>query len=112
MKVYLSGAIKNDPTHKQNFQYHKELLEKLEYEVLSPIETDAYKNNKPVKDCLNEAINLLHQSDCMIQISPIETSEGMQIERDYAKYCGIPIRNELIGNKNRWYSGLKINGNL
>jgi nucleoside 2-deoxyribosyltransferase len=110
MKIYLSGAIANDPNYKLNFQYHKELLEKKGYEVLSPLETDACKNNKPVKDCMNDAINMLHKADCMVQISPIEISKGMQIERDYAKYCGIPIRNELIGNNKRWYHNLKVRG--
>ena len=107
MKVYLSGAIANDPNHKLNFQYHKKLLEKLGYEVLSPLETNAFLNNKPVKECMNQAINLLHKADCMVQISPIELSIGMQIERDYAKYCGIPIKNDLLEGKKRWYSNCK-----
>ena len=89
MKVYLSGAITNDPNHKEKFERAKTEYVAKGYEVLSPIETEAYKTKQSNDKCLFEAIKLLNDTDILIQLDNPKKSEGMRIEEAIADYCNI-----------------------
>ena len=92
MKIYLSGAITNDPNHKQKFEKIKECYMKHgNDEILSPIETVAYRTKQSNRKCFFESIKLLEQADVLIQIDDPANSRGMQIEEAIADYCGIPV---------------------
>lgn len=92
-KIYISGAMKNNPNYVRDFTKAKEHLEKLGFEVLSPLDTYAYRNNLPVKMCMFESLNLLRKADLVTFITEGIKSKGMNIERDLAEYCDIPIIN-------------------
>lgn len=95
-KIYISGAIKNNPNYIMDFNKAKDHLEKLGFEVLSPLDTYAYKNNLPIKMCMFEALNLLQKADLVTFITDGIHSKGMNIERDIAIYCEIPIINYCL----------------
>jgi len=92
-KIYISGAIRNNPNYVRDFTKAKEHLEKLGFEVLCPLDTYAYRNNLPIKMCMFESLNLLRKADLVTFITEGIKSKGMSIERDLAEYCEIPIIN-------------------
>lgn len=94
MKIYLSGAISNDPDHKRKFDAAKQKYQAKGYEVLSPIETPEYKAKKSNSACLFASIKLLEQADMLVQLDDPKKSEGMQIEQLIADYCNITVIRE------------------
>ena len=98
IRVYISGAITNNPNYKRDFIVAKKCLEAKGFEVLSPIETVASRYNMPRKFCMLESLNLLYRADCITFITEGIKSKGMNIEHDIAEYCDIPMVNykELV----------------
>ena len=95
-KIYISGAITNNPNYKKNFSDAKIHLTKLGFKVLSPLDTLAHKKNLPIKMCMFEAIDMLKQADFITTITEGIKSKEMNIERDLAEYCGIPYINYFL----------------
>lgn len=93
IRIYISGAITNNPNYKKDFLIAKKSLEAKGFEVLSPIETVASRYNMPIKFCMLESLGLLYKADCVTFITEGIKSKGMQIEHDIAEYCRIPIIN-------------------
>lgn len=89
-KIYISGAITNNPNYKKDFNDAKTNLTKLGFKVLSPLDTMAHKKNLPVKMCMFEALDMLRQADFITTITEGIKSRGMRIELDLADYCRIP----------------------
>lgn len=98
-KVYISGAIKNNPNYRQEFEMAEKNLRDKGFIPLNPCKTKAHLSGASEKECLFEAIALMREAQIMVQISPIEISEGMRIEQDIAKYSKIPIQNWILANK-------------
>ena len=94
MKVYLSGAIKNDPNYETKFKAAKQKYQAKGYEVLSPIETVAHKTHQNSGKCLFDAIKAMEGADILIQLDDPQKSEGMQIEQRIADYCNITVIRE------------------
>ena len=95
-KIYISGAITNNPDYKKNFNDAKILLTKLGFKVLSPLDTMAHKKNLPIKMCMFEALDLLRQADFITTITEGIKSRGMNIEKELADYCRIPYINYYL----------------
>lgn len=95
MKIYLSGAITADPNHKEKFKkakkYYLKLGRPIDLQILSPIETEAYKTKQSNRKCFFESIKLLEQADMLVQLDDPTDSKGMQIEEAIADYCSIPV---------------------
>jgi len=99
IRVYVSGAILNNPNHKLNFdKAHDDLINK-GFLVLSPVCTTAYTMKKSDRECFFEAIKLLFNADIMVQINDPATSEGMQIEAAIAKRLNINIQNHILDSR-------------
>lgn len=92
-KIYISGAITDNPNYVKDFLRAEKTLKERGFEVLSPIRTQASENGLPVKFMFFEDLELLKQADMMCIINDISNSKGAKIERDIAVYCGIPIIN-------------------
>ena len=99
LKVYISGAIKNNPNYRQEFEMAEKNLRDKGFIPLNPCKTMAHLTGASEKECLFAALDLMHEANIMVQISPIETSEGMRIEQDAAKYTKIPIQNWILAIK-------------
>lgn len=96
-KIYIGGAITDNPNYVKEFLQAEECLEKKGFEVLSPIRTKSYENALPPKFCFFDALELLKKADMVCFINDISQSKGARIERDIAMYCNIPIVNyELL----------------
>ena len=94
MKVYLSGAISNDPDHKRKFEQAREKYMAKGYIVLSPIDTKEYQTKRSNCECFFASIKLMKDADIMIQLDNPEKSKGMQIEQQIADYCNITVIEE------------------
>lgn len=92
-KIYISGAISNNPNYKKDFSEAKRALSKAGFEVLSPIDTLAHKKNLPTKMCMFESLELLKKADFITFITEGIKSKGMSIESELADYCNIPYIN-------------------
>lgn len=96
-KIYIAGAIKDNPTYIKEFLEAEETLEKKGFKVLTPIRTFSSENALPPKFCFFEALELLKQADMVCFINDITKSKGSKIEMEIANYCNIPIINyELL----------------
>lgn len=89
-KVYISGAIEHNDNFVLDFTRAKIMLEKKGFQVLSPLDTKAHKNNLPAKFCMMEAIDMLKEADIITTITKDIPSKGMKIEIDLASYYEIP----------------------
>lgn len=92
-KIYIAGAITDNPNYVKEFLQAEENLEKKGFKVLSPIRTSSSESGLPPKFCFFDALDLLKQADMMCIINDITHSKGAKIERDIANYCNIPIVN-------------------
>lgn len=94
-KIYIFGAITNDPDHKKKFEDVANKLRENGYTVLSPIETEGYRFKMSEKICMFDALEKMKEADAVlpvnIEISNIEISEGASIEYLLAKKCKMPI---------------------
>jgi nucleoside 2-deoxyribosyltransferase len=96
-KIYIAGAITNNPNYVKEFLQAEEDLEKKGFKVLSPLRTQASENALPPKFFFFDCLDLLKQADMICFINDISQSKGAKIERDIANYCGIPVVNyELL----------------
>ena len=96
-KIYIAGAITDNPNYQKEFLQAEEALEKRGFKVLSPLRTQSAENGLPSKFCFFDCLELLKQADMICFINDISKSKGAKIERDIANYCNIPIVNyELL----------------
>ena len=96
-KIYIAGAITDNPNYVKEFLQAEETLEKKGFKVLNPLRTQASENGLPSKFCFFDCLELLKQADMICFINDISQSKGAKIERDIALYCNIPIVNyELL----------------
>lgn len=89
-KIYIFGAISNDPDHKKKFEDAANKLRAKGYTVLSPIETESYRSKMSERVCMFEALEKMKEADAITPVSNIE-SEGASIEYLLAKKCSMPI---------------------
>lgn len=99
IKVYISGAISNDPNHKFNFDNAERILRENGFEPLNPCKTPEYKSRKSDYQCLIAALRLLIKAGVMIQISDIKTSLGMQFEEELGKKLKIGVQNWILDQR-------------
>ncbi|MBQ4178508.1 MAG: DUF4406 domain-containing protein, partial [Elusimicrobia bacterium] len=65
-KIYIAGAITNNPNYVKEFLQAEEALEKKGFKVLSPLRTQATENALPPKFCFFDCLDLLKQADMML----------------------------------------------
>lgn len=98
-KVYISGAISKDPNHFLNFENAERILIENGFEPLNPCKTVEYTLGLSNYECFCASIRLLLKGDIIVQISPIATSLGMQIENELSERLNIPVQNWILDNK-------------
>ena len=86
--IYLAGKITGDKDYKAKFEKAAAFLEGLGFEVRNPAELP--QGQAPayyMKACLP----LLLDADCATFLPDWIESPGARIERQLARYCGIPV---------------------
>lgn len=88
MKVYISGAIKNDPHYLEKFARVEKHLTKQNLIVINPC-TLKHDHDKSYKSYMKEDIKALLDCDAIFMIWGWKESVGAKFEHDTAKMCGI-----------------------
>lgn len=85
MKVYISGAITNNPNYKEEFAKAEELLKRNGCEPVNPVDEEG----KTWSEYMRRDIKLLCDCDAIYQIKGWEKSCGAKLENDIAKALGL-----------------------
>ncbi len=89
-RLYLSGAITNNPNYKKDFEEARIALNKAGYSVVSPI--IFCEGLTSWRDCMNKCINILLKQDAVATIETPYQSQGMDIELYLAGQFGMEIK--------------------
>ena len=87
MKVYIAGAITNDPNYRAHFT-------SAEFDILAQGHTpvNPAKNvENSYRDYINTGLKQLMECDAIYMLHGSITSTGAMLEYHYAKAVGIPI---------------------
>lgn len=85
LKVYISGAITNNPNYKEDFANAEKLLKKHGFEVVNPAslgEVDGWT----WEDYMKKDIKLLVDCDAIYLIDGWENSKGSRLEASLASW--------------------------
>jgi hypothetical protein len=89
MKVYLSGAITNDPDYVRKFKNIEETLTKLGYEVVNPVELCAEING--YAECMKADLRAMLHCNLVCDIEDGYESMGRNVELLVAETVGLPV---------------------
>ena len=90
MKVYISGAITNNPQYKEQFAAAEEILLAAGHTVINPAKN--YGNS--YREVINIGLFELMQCDAVYLLRGYEQSTGATLEHDYARTVGLHIIKE------------------
>ena len=90
MKVYIAGAISNNPDYMKQFAAAEERLKDAGHEVYNPAKNQGYT----YKDYIDIGLYELSHCDGIYLLKGYEKSAGAKLEHLYAKTTGMLIQEE------------------
>jgi hypothetical protein len=90
MKVYIAGAITDNPNYKEQFNKAEEKLKEAGYEVINPAKNQGYT----YREYINAGLFQLMSCDAIYLLKGYEHSTGATLEHNYARSVGIKIMKE------------------
>ncbi len=90
MKIYLSGPIKNDPNHKEEFEKREIALKSEGHKVVNPLKLN-HKEDATYEEYMEKDIEEMKKCDAVKAFNFHIVSVGRTREIEEAKKVGIPV---------------------
>lgn len=87
MKVYIAGAITNNPNYKEQFKAAEERLVAAGHAVINPCKNEGFT----YREYINMGLCELMHCDAIYLLRGYEQSTGATLEHDYARTVGLNI---------------------
>ena len=108
MKVYISGAITNNPNSKEQFEAAEERLKAQGYDVINPFKNQGYT----YKEYIDTGLFELMHCEAIYLLKGYEQSTGATLEHDYARTVGLEIIRETDSDELTYGDLLKLFKNM
>jgi nucleoside 2-deoxyribosyltransferase len=86
MKIYISGAITNNPNYIEQFNEAENVLKSLGHKVINPVALNAFPFN--YQEFMQICFKLIDLSDGIYMLNGWENSKGANAELSYANALG------------------------
>ena len=95
LKVYIAGAITDNPNYREQFKAAEERLTALGYAVINPCKNDGFT----YREYINMGLCELMHCDAIYLLKGYENSTGATLEHDYARTVGLKVMSEAAEEK-------------
>lgn len=87
MKIYIAGAITNNPSYREQFKEAEERLVAAGHAVINPCKNEGFT----YREYINMGLCELMHCDAIYLLRGYENSTGATLEHDYARTVGLTV---------------------
>ena len=87
MKIYIAGAITENPNYKEDFAKAEQFLLGMGLTVVSPVKNEGFS----YKDYIDMGLNELMRCDAIYMLKNWKKSKGADFELQYALLIGLKV---------------------